>query len=144
MAPTSPTSNGAFSVQVLVDGTYFSTVFSRRVEPFPPMTYMALPSTAAAVLPRAVSIADLKSPPEFCTSVTAKVSLADCASIAALLRSAFLASGILVLAGLFTGPAVPAWESISRAPSWATTPPWRPQCSGCRAGVAPSCLDPTK
>ena len=33
--------------------------------------------------------------------------------------------------------------------SWATTPPWRSQSSGCRAGVAgvaggPSCLDPIK
>ena len=39
-------------------------------------------------------------------AVSAKVSLADCASIAALLRSAFPASGTLVLAGLFTGPAL--------------------------------------
>jgi hypothetical protein len=40
-------------------------------------------------------------------AVSGKVSLADCGSIAALLRSAFLASGTLVLAGLFTGPALP-------------------------------------
>jgi hypothetical protein len=39
-------------------------------------------------------------------AISAKVSLADCASIAAFLRSAFLASGTLVLAGLFTGPAL--------------------------------------
>src|SRR5580700_8543718 len=39
-------------------------------------------------------------------AVSAKVSLADCASIAALLGSAFLASGTLVLAGLSTGPAL--------------------------------------
>src|SRR5580692_9446762 len=39
-------------------------------------------------------------------AVSAKVSLADCASIAALLGSAFLASGTLVLAGLSAGPAL--------------------------------------
>ena len=39
-------------------------------------------------------------------AVSAKVSLADCAGTAALLGSAFLASGLWYLAGLSTGPAL--------------------------------------
>jgi hypothetical protein len=39
-------------------------------------------------------------------AVSAKVSLADCARIAALLGSAFLAFGTVVLAGLSIGPAL--------------------------------------
>jgi hypothetical protein len=52
-----PTSIGASVVQESADVSYASTVLSRNVLPFPPITKTPVPDTTAVVLPRGVGIA---------------------------------------------------------------------------------------